>query len=234
MANFIIVSPLEDSPALKAGVFAGDRIVKINGETTEGLSLKELLTKIGGDPDTSLKLTVIHEGEKTPVELTITRSVIQVHSVRGVKHEVGGAWNFMLDKEHRIAYVRITNFMENTAQELDAALKPLIDDKAHGSLKGIVLDLRFDPGGLLQAGIDVCKRFLDSGVIVTAGRPDFREKGISFPRRRQRRRIRAFRWWVLINEYSASASEIVAGALKDHHRAVLIGLAPSGRVRCRR
>jgi carboxyl-terminal processing protease len=226
--NFIIVSPLEDSPALKGGIFAGDRIVKINGDATDGLSLKELLTKIAGDPETQVKLTVIHEGDKNPTDVAITRAVIQVHSVRGVKHEATGSWDFMLDPQHRIAYVRITNFMENTAQELDDALKPLIADKANGSLKGIILDLRFDPGGLLQAGIDVCKRFLDSGVIVTAGRPDSAKRDFISQATPEKTYPR-IPLVVLINEYSASASEIVAGALKDHQRAVLIGARSFGK-----
>jgi carboxyl-terminal processing protease len=200
--NFIIVSPLEDSPALKAGVLAGDRILKANGESVEGLSLKDLLTKISGAPDSQLTITVLHEGEKSPVDLSITRQVIQVHSVKGVSHNPQGDWEFLLDADHRIAYVRITNFMENTAEELDKALLPLINDRAAGGVKGIILDLRFDPGGLLQAGIDVCDRFLDSGVIVSTGRPDTSKrdfvaeatKAHTYPR---------IPLVVLINEYSA-------------------------------
>jgi carboxyl-terminal processing protease len=220
--NFIVVSPLEDSPALKAGVFAGDRILKVNGESVESMSLTDLLTKISGDPNSLLKLTVLHEGDKTPVELTITRAVIQMHSVRGVKHEANGDWDCLIDPDHRIAYVRISNFMETTAEELDNLLLPLIHDQAHGGVKGIILDLRFNPGGLLQAGIDVSSRFLDSGVIVSTGRPDTSKRDFvaeatpehTYPR---------IPLVVLINKYSASASEIVAGALKDHQRAVLIG-----------
>jgi carboxyl-terminal processing protease len=226
--NFVIVSPLEDSPALKAGVYAGDRILKINGEAVDGLALTELLTKISGEPNSLLKMTILHEGEKTPVEVTITRAVIQVHSVRGVKHGAGGEWDFLIDPEHRIAYVRITNFMENTADELDKALLPLINDKQAGGLRGIILDLRFDPGGLLQAGIDVSKRFLDSGVIVTAGKPAGSHKEFVAEATPEKTYPRV-PLVVLINEYSASASEIVAGALKDHRRAVLIGARSFGK-----
>ncbi len=226
--NFIIVSPLEDSPALKAGVYAGDRILKINGEPVDGLALTDLLTKISGEPNSQLKLNIVHEGEKTPVDVTITRAVIQVHSVRGVKHAAGGDWDFMIDGEHRIAYVRISNFMENTAEELDKALLPLINDKANGGLRGIIMDLRFDPGGLLQAGIDVSKRFLDSGIIVTAGKPEgsHREFVAEATPEKTYPHIPLV---VLINEYSASASEIVAGAMKDHRRAVLIGARSFGK-----
>ncbi len=226
---FVVVSPLDDSPALAAGVFAGDRILKLNGESLEGLTLKDLLTRIGGDPDTKLKMTVIHEGEKTPVELTVTRQVVQVHSVRGFKHLDGnGGWDCLIDPEHRIAYVRITNFMENTADELDKALLPLIKDKNAGSLKGIILDLRFNPGGLLSTGIDVCKRFLDSGVIVSAGRPDSSKREFVAEATPEKTYPR-IPLVCLVNEYSASASEIVAGALKDHKRAVLIGARTFGK-----
>jgi carboxyl-terminal processing protease len=170
---------------------------------------------------------VLHEGDKTPVELTVTRAVVQIHSVRGYRHDEKSTWDFLIDPEHRIAYVRITNFMENTADELDKALLPLLKDKA-GTLKGIILDLRFNPGGLLQAGIDVSKRFLDSGVIVTAGRPDTAKREFiaeATPEKTYPRMPLV----VLINEYSASASEIVAGALKDHRRAVLIGARSFGK-----
>ena len=224
---FIIVSPLDDSPALKAGVYAGDRILKINDETTDGMSLKDLLTHIGGEPNSEVILTVLHEGAKTPIDLTVTRAVVQIHSVRGYRHDDAGTWDYLIDPEHRIAYVRITNFMEATADELDKALLPLIKDKA-GALKGIILDLRFNPGGLLQAGIDVSKRFLDSGVIVTAGRPDSARREFiaeATPEKTYPRMPLV----VLINEYSASASEIVAGALKDHRRAVLIGARSFGK-----
>jgi carboxyl-terminal processing protease len=235
--GFIIVSPLEDSPALKAGIFAGDRILKINGESLEDLTLKGLHAKIEGAPGSTLTMTVRHEGEKTPVDLTVTRAVVQIHSVRGVKHKDAtaetepadaGAWDYLIDPDHRIAYVRINSFMETTASELDKALLPLINDSKEGGLKGIILDLRFNPGGLLEAGIDVADRFLDSGVIVSTGKPgsakrDFIREAVregTYPR---------IPLVVLVNEYSASASEIVAGALKDHRRAVLIGARTYGK-----
>ena len=226
---FVIVSPLDDSPALKAGIYAGDRILKLNGESVEGLALKDLLTRIGGEPGTEVKFTVVHEGQKNPVDITVTRAVVQIHSVRGFRHLEGGegGWDFLIDPERHIAYVRITNFMENTAEELDQAVLPLLADKK-GALKGIILDLRFNPGGQLQAGIDVCKRFLDSGVIVTAGRPDSAKRDFVAEATKEKTYPRV-PLVVLINEYSASASEIVAGALKDHRRAVLIGARTFGK-----
>jgi len=218
---FMVISPVEDSPALKAGMLAGDRITKIDGEPVDGQNFKELVTKIGGLPGSQIKMTVIHQGGKTPVDLTITREVVQIHSVKGSKHTADGkgGWDFLIDPQRRIAYVRITNFAETTTDDLDKALLPLIaSDKG---LRGVILDLRFDPGGLLNAGVGVADRFLDEGVIVTTrGRDgkitseaDAKKEG-TYPR---------IPLVVLINKYSASASEVVAGALRDHNRAVLIG-----------
>jgi|GEM_PF-323533 len=226
---FTIVTPMEDSPALKAGILAGDRILKVNGESLEGFSLKDLIGRISGPPDSQVKLTVVHEGDKNPVELTITRAAIQVKSIKGVRHTGdgadAGAWDYMLVPEHRIAYVRLTNFMDNTADELDNALLPLINSKQ--GLRGIILDLRFNPGGLLSAGIDVSDRFLESGTIVSTRKPGGKNDFIAEAKKEGTYpRVPVV---VLVNEYSASAAEIVAGALKDHNRAVLIGTRTFGK-----
>jgi carboxyl-terminal processing protease len=224
--QFMIVSPLEDSPALKAGVLAGDRLLKINGESLEGLSLPDLTMRIQGPKDTEVTVTVIHEGEKTPVDIKIRRGVVQVHSVKGYKRDAAGTgWDYLASPEHRVAYVRITNFMESTAEEMDKALLPLFKSKE--GLRGIILDLRFNPGGLLLAGVDVSDRFLESGTIVTTRKPggpaiyraDAKSEG-TYPN---------VPVVVLVNEYSASASEIVAGALKDNGRALLIGARSFGK-----
>lgn len=224
--QFIVVSPIEDSPALKAGMLAGDRILKVNGEPLDGMSLKDLVARVSGAAGSEVKMTVLHEGEQTPTELTIKRAVIQVHSVKGYKLINGdGKWDYLIDPDHRIAYVRITNFMESTPEDLDKAMLPLIQSPQ--GLRGIVLDLRFNPGGLLNAGIAVADRFLESGVIVTTRARDGKtvvegmaKKEGTYPK---------IPLVVLINEYSASASEIVAGALKDHRRAVLIGSRSFGK-----
>ncbi|HVX85648.1 MAG TPA: S41 family peptidase [Phycisphaerae bacterium] len=224
----LVVSPFEDSPALKAGIYAGDRILKINGESVDGMALKDLQLKLSPPPGTQISLSILHEGDDTPVDVSVTRTVIQIHSVRGV-HRIGNGnadWDFLIDEDHRIAYVRITNFMENTADELDKALLPLLHE--NGGLKGIILDLRFNPGGLLQAGIDVCDRFLDSGVIVSTGRPDSPKRDFVATANPEHTYPRV-PLVVLVNEYSASASEIVAGALKDHNRAILIGTRTFGK-----
>ncbi len=223
--QIFVVSPLEDSPALKAGIYAGDRILKISGDVVDGVTMKDLMTKLTGPPGSTLPMLVLHEGDKTPTEVVVKRAVITVQSVKGYKHDDTGGWDCLIDPEHRIAYVRITNFMENTAEEMDKLLLPLFNSPK--GLRGIILDLRFDPGGLLSAAIGVSDRFLDSGVIVsTRGRNpqnDFvarATKEFTYPNTPL---------VVLINEYSASASEIVAGALKDHGRAVLVGTRSFGK-----
>ncbi len=223
--QFSILSPLEDSPALKAGIYAGDLILKVNNESLDGLTIKDLMSKVSGPPGSTLTMLVVHEGEKTPVQVTVKRAVVTVQSVKGCKHDEQGGWDFLIDPERRIAYVRITTFMENTAEELDKGLLPLLNSPK--GLRGIILDLRFNPGGLLSAAIEVSNRFIDDGVIVsTRGRNpqnDFvaraKKEGV-YPN---------VPVVVLINEYSASASEIVSGCLKDHGRALLIGTRSFGK-----
>jgi carboxyl-terminal processing protease len=221
----VIVSPLEDSPALKAGVMAGDRILKIDGQSTTGLSLKDLFSAMGGAPGTVVHLTVLHDGDKSPVTLTVTRDVVKVQSVKGVGYGSGGGWDFVIDPEHRIAYVRITTFMESTAEDLDKALLPLFAQP--GGLKGIILDLRYNPGGLLTQAIEVSDRFLESGVIVSTRGRDGKDQFVAEAKKEGT--YPHVPLVVLVNEFSASASEIVAGALKDHHRAVLIGTRTFGK-----
>lgn len=216
-----VVSPLEDSPALKAGMLAGDRVVSINGQSVAGIPLKDFFAKMAGPLGSEVKVIVIHHGETKPVELTIKRAVITVTSVKGYRHtdDGSGQWDYLIDPERRIAYVRIRNFSENTADELDKALLPLINSKE--GLKGIIMDLRFNPGGLLTAGIDVADRFLTSGRIVSTRGRDGKEQFVAEAKRDGT--YPNIPTVVLINQYSASAAEIVAGALGDHGRALLIG-----------
>ena len=223
--QFQIVSPLEDSPALKAGIYAGDRILKVNNENLDGLTLKDLMTRVSGPPGTTLTMQVQHEGDKTPVDLTVKRAVVTLQSVKGYKHDDHGGWDFLIDPERRIAYVRITSFMENTAEGLDKALLPLFNGPK--SLRGIILDLRFNPGGLLTAAIEVSNRFIDEGVIVSTRGRDPQNDFVA--RARKEGVYPHVPVVVLINEYSASASEIVSGCLKDHQRAVLIGTRTFGK-----
>jgi carboxyl-terminal processing protease len=208
-----VVSPIDDTPAARAGIQPGDFIVELDGQPVMGLSLSEAVDKMRGPVDSDIKLT-IQRGDKDPFEVTLTRAVVKIQSVRS--HLEGSD----------IAYVRITSFSEQTDTGLEAQFKKL-KDQAGGKLAGIVLDLRNNPGGLLDQAVAVSDDFLDKGEIVsTRGR---------HPEDAQRYNARAgdiadgLPMVVLINGGSASASEIVAGALQDHHRAILLGTKSFGK-----
>jgi carboxyl-terminal processing protease len=208
-----VVSPIDDTPAFRAGIQPGDFIVELNGQPVMGLTLSEAVDKMRGPVDSDIKLT-IQRGETEPFEVTLTRAIIKIQSVRG-RLEGGD-----------IAYLRITSFSEQTDAGVEAQLKKL-KDESKGKLIGVVLDLRNNPGGLLDQAVAVSDAFLDKGEIVsTRGRHEDDA---------QRYNARAgdiadgLPMVVLINGGSASASEIVAGALQDHHRAIVLGTKSFGK-----
>jgi carboxyl-terminal processing protease len=212
-----ILSPLVGTPGYKAGLLAGDRITKIGDEPTANLSLDEAVHKLKGDAGTSVKVTVVHPGSSEPQTVSVTREVIHVDTVLGDRHKADDNWDFMLDTDKRIGYIRITTFSRDTAQDLKKVLAELKGRK----LKGLVLDLRFNPGGLLTSAVDTCDMFLTEGRIVsTEGRNtptktwDATKKTDAFV---------GFPMAIVVNRYSASASEIVSACLQDHHRAVVVG-----------
>jgi carboxyl-terminal processing protease len=221
-----VISPMVGTPAYKQGILAGDAIVKIDGKSTENMRLSEAIEMIQGKPGEKITLTVLHEGAKEPVDIPIVRDIITIESVLGDlrKPDKPDAWDFFLDKKtygvDRVGYIRITNFSETAADEMRAAVTQLQNDGA----QGLIIDLRNDPGGLLQSAVEIADLFLTSGRIVsTKGRNekeevyDAKEAGtLMLPADR-------YPVLVLINKYSASASEILAAALQDHDRAVVIG-----------
>jgi len=212
-----VISPLEDTPAYKAGVLAGDLIAEIDGKSTESIRNTEEAVKIlTGDPGTKVRLKVRHmTGELE--EFTVTRAMIEVHSIKGIKRDDKDQWVYWIDPDKKIAYVRITTFTEASAGDLRKALEPLVKD----GMKGLVLDLRFNPGGILKTAVEVCDMFIDKGVIVsTKGRttPSYWEATAT-----KEGTLPFFPMVVLINPFSASASEIVSGCLQDHHRAIIMG-----------
>jgi len=208
-----IVSPIEDTPADKAGVKAGDLIIKIDNELARDMSLSEGVKKMRGKPGTSIMLTIFRKGENTPLEIKIVRAVIKVKSVKSDMLAPG------------YAYLRITQFQERTGSLLKKQIKAL-KKQAGGTLSGAVLDLRNNPGGLLNQAVEVSDMFLNKGNIVsTKSRAG---KNLSFDAR-QGDALNQLPLIVLINHGSASASEIVAGALQDHHRAVLVGTKSFGK-----
>ena len=224
-----VVSPIEDTPAYKAGVKSGDLIFKLDDTPVKGLTLSEAVKKMRGKPKTPIKLSIIRKGETKPLELTLIREVIKVQSVKSKLVEPGYGW------------VRITQFQENTVGELAKHLSALYKDG--NKLQGLVLDLRNDPGGLLNGAIGVSAAFLppDVKVVTTDGRTadakqefkartqDYLRGSKEDPLKSLPSEARKVPMVVLVNGGSASASEIVAGALQDHKRAVIVGTQTFGK-----
>jgi carboxyl-terminal processing protease len=215
--QLMVMCPLLGTPAYEAGIRAGDRILKIDGQSTDEMTLDEAIRHMRGKPGGSVALTVQHEGDQKPVDITIVRAVIHVESVLGDTRNRDGSWNFFLEGHDRIGYVRINAFAEKTASELQTALRWLLDHQMHG----LILDLRDNPGGLLSQAVEASRMLVDSGVIVTT-----RGRGGSIRTKYEARPGTAmpnFPLAVLVNGRSASASEIVAACVQDHGRAVIIG-----------
>jgi carboxyl-terminal processing protease len=222
--QLFVESPMPGTPAYEAGVLAGDLILKIDDESTESMSLKKAIDKITGDPGQKVKLSVLHEGSRKPVDITISRAEINIESVLGDLRMDSNLkqWDFMLDRRSMIAYIRITNFAENTV----ADLTKVVDQLQADGVKGLVLDLRTNPGGLLKAAIEVSELFLPPGtrVVSTVGRS---EKEAVYdahtPSGSHGGPYTSYPIAILVNRFSASASEIVAGALQEAGRAVIVG-----------
>ncbi len=208
-----VVSPIDDTPAFRAGMQPGDLITHLNGEAISGLSLNEAVDKMRGPAGSDIKVTIRRGEAGEPMELTITRAVIKVQSVR-------------FRTEGDIGYVRITSFNEQTQTGLEKAINTIQQEKG-AALKGFVLDLRNNPGGLLDQAVSVSDTFLEKGEIVsTRGRKS--EEGTRF-NAKPGDMAKGLPIVVLINGGSASASEIVAGALQDHKRAIIMGTQSFGK-----
>ncbi len=209
-----VVSPIDDTPASKAGVQAGDLIIKLNDVTVKGMTLMQSVEKMRGKVGEPIKLTIVREGQNKPLEISLDRAVIKVQSVRAKTLEDG------------YGYIRISQFQANTGKELVDDLNKLKSEQKDG-LKGLVLDLRNNPGGVLQAAVGVVDAFIKKGLIVyTEGRIPNSELRFNATSEDPSEGVPVV---VLINGGSASASEIVAGALQDHKRAVLLGTQSFGK-----
>ena len=202
-----IVAPMEDTPGFRAGLLAGDKIIEIDGESTEGLSLPEAVKLLRGAPDTTVTIKVLRPETQEIKDVSVVRAEIKVPSVKG---------ETIL--ENGIGYLRITQFNSPTAEALQRAL----DELEEQGMRALVIDLRNNPGGLLTAAIEVSQKFLNRGdlIVYTQGRDPYQKQQF---RARGRRRYLELPIAILVNGGSASASEIVAGALQDHNRAILVG-----------
>lgn len=209
----LVVAPMDDTPAFHAGVEAGDYITKINGEQINGLTLNEAVEKMRGKIGTSIDITIVRKDESDVIEITIERAIIQVKSVR---HRI----------EDEIGYIRVSSFTEKTNSGLREALDE-IKLELGDNLQGIVLDLRNNPGGLLDQAVAVSNSFLDRGEIVSTRTRN--DRNIQRYNAQKGDSIDSKSLVVLINGGSASASEIVAGALQDHERAVVVGTQSFGK-----
>ena len=210
-----VITPIDDTPAARAGVLAGDLVSKIDGENVRGLSLQEAVDKMRGPVNTPIVLTIVREGADKPIDITIIRDVIRV---KAVKYRVEGT---------DVGYLKVTSFTEQTYDNLEAAVKTIRENAGDDNLKGYVLDLRLNPGGLLDQAVNVSDTFLDRGEIVsTRGRNPNETRRYSA---RPGDLTNGKPIIVLINGGSASASEIVAGALQDHKRATVLGTRSFGK-----
>lgn len=209
-----VIAPIDDTPAQRAGLQAGDLIIRLDDKPVQGMSLNDAVKLMRGEPGTKIKLTVVRKGLEKPLELTIERAIIRVKSVKSRMLEPG------------YAYVRITQFQSQTGEQLRQALEDL-QKQADGKLKGLVLDLRNNPGGVLQASVSVADAFLDDGLVVyTDGRVKDAKLRYSA---HAGDLLNGAPMVVLVNGGSASASEIVAGALQDHKRAIIMGSKTFGK-----
>lgn len=208
-----IISPLEDTPAFHAGLQANDKIVKIDGELTRDITLIEAVKKLRGEPGTKVTLTILREKADRVFDATITRAIIQIESIKRVRILEDG-----------IGYLKLVEFQENTPKDLAEALKRLEKEGMHS----FILDLRNNPGGLLNVSVDVAEKFLEKGtlVVTTKGR---RGPQNSKLRARERNPYLEFPLVVLVNGGSASASEIVAGAIQDNKRGIILGTKTFGK-----
>ena len=224
VGQVFVESPMVGTPAYEAGIMAGDLIVKIDGKATENMALKKVVESIQGEPGTKITLSVLHEGSKKPVDIDINRAEIKIDSVLGDTRDKMNLkeWNFWVEPETKIAYIRITNFTETTTAEITR----IVDALQKTGMKGLVIDLRNNPGGLLRSAVEVSSLFLPEGelVVTTKGRGGVKED--TYNAHHDNPAMKPGTYYpiaILINRYSASASEIVAAALKDHLRAIIVG-----------
>jgi len=214
-----VIAPLEESPAARAGILAGDVILAVDGKSTESMTVLDVNARLVGDPGTLVSLTLRPPGADEPVEVTVVRGPVAIRPVKGVRRLPGQnnhGWDFLLDPELGIGCIRVADFRENTTVEFDKALSTLAGQGA----RAIILDLRFNGGGLLPRAVEMVDRFVCEGDIVSVVS---RNNTAQLYRAKREGTLEHMELAVLVNGASASAAEIVAGALQCHDRAVVVG-----------
>jgi carboxyl-terminal processing protease len=228
--GLLVVTPIKGSPAYAAGIKAGDLITKIIREvdaegnplatpeivSTKGMTSDDAVKKIKGKPGTKVKLAIAREGVDHPLEFEVTRSVVEVETVLGINRKGNDEWNFFVDPASKICYVRLTSFARNTFRDLKHVMSKL----SKQGINGFILDLRFNPGGLLTSATDISDLFIDDGLIVTV-RPRVGKESVT--RGEHEGSYLNFPMVCLVNGLSASGSEIVSACLQDHERAIIMG-----------
>lgn len=208
-----VISPIDGTPADKAGLKPGDRIVKIDGVSTKGITLMDAVKKLRGEPGTKVNLTILRENERKLLEFNIERAIIKIESIKEAKLI-----------EDKIGYIRLVEFQEKTGKDLEEVLNKLESE----GMEGLIVDLRNNPGGLLDSAVEVAEKFIEPGKLVVYTKGRIPNQNLEFLSRAKKPHL-DYPIVVLINEGSASASEIVAGCLHDHNRAVLLGTKTFGK-----
>ena len=211
-----ILSPLVGTPAYHAGLMAGDHIVQIHGESTDGITLDSAIRRMKGEVGSDVTITVVHAHDSSEQTVTVRRGIIHVQTVLGDQRKQDDTWDFLYDDQKKIGYIRISVFSRHTARDLRRALEDL---KLQG-LQALVLDLRFNPGGVLSSAVEVSDMFVPDGLIVSTAGRNTRERSWHAHKSGT---YDAFPMAILVNHFSASASEIVSACLQDHARAVIVG-----------
>lgn len=232
--RIIVIAPLKGTPAERAGVKPGDYILKVNNEETVGWTVPQAVTKIRGPRGTTVNLNILHENSQKPIDLAIVRDTIMVPSVETwVKkvseiEEIGGVADIQkIDPTKKVAYLRLNRFGDHTNQDWEKAVAEILSmQKSNGVLAGLVFDLRNNPGGYLDGSVFIASEFVEKGVIVSQVNSDGTKQDYPVDRKG---RLLDIPLVVLVNKGSASAAEIVAGALRDHKRAQLVGETTFGK-----